>query len=138
MMPNNADLRRLNPSSAARWETCAGDVLPLHSLETRHQTLARDGERIRQIQAEEAIAARRKLSPRFPGILEAEQRRRNDHMKLIARVLLVLAAIFLVIAPFAAHPWFCILASAACGLGFCGVCYTSAQFNKDRTIVGPH
>lgn len=132
MMPGSDDIRRLNPSSTARWDACAGDVLPLHSLETRHQTLGRDAARMKEIQFEEALAAQRKLSPRFPDIVEALQRRRNDERKLAARIMFGLGLISLIATPFADHPGWCFASSVACGIGFAVICWCSALINKKR------
>jgi uncharacterized membrane protein YccC len=81
---------------------------------------------------EEINVAQRKLSPKFPDLDEAHERRQKKHEALIARILLGSAVVMGIGAPFAEHPWWLGASAVACFIGFIITCFVAGSRQTRR------
>jgi hypothetical protein len=71
---------------------------------------------------EQIAVSQRRLSPQFPSIDEARERRHQKREAFVARGLMGLTAAFGLAAPFAEHPGFMAASAFACFVGFVATC----------------
>lgn len=82
---------------------------------------------------ERFLAEARKRSPQYPDVNEALARIERQRETIAARVLLVLAIVFAVSAPFATHVAFTAAAATACAVGFAITCLVSGNRSWRRS-----
>lgn len=91
-----------------------------------------DGTDISRMTVAAINAAQRKLSPKFPDLDEAHERRQKKHEQIIARILLGLCLAFGIASPFAVHPWWLAASATACFVGFVITCYVAGSRQTRR------